>query len=111
MMHLIINEIDSTFNDVFRSMTFQEINTIHTVCEFERNQLITKLAMPVQNCRHWILDFFLRVNRTIFLYDKGFTAWLYGYPYIFSPLYKVDRCFDRNPIHFKNTLMYIESLT
>ena len=30
-------------------MIVQELNTLHTVCELERNQLLTKLAMSVQN--------------------------------------------------------------
>ena len=28
-----------------------------------------------------------------------------------SPLYKADRCFDRIPIHFKDTLMYVDPIT
>ena len=42
-------KIDYTINHVFRSMTVQEFNTLHTVCELERNQLLTILAMSVQN--------------------------------------------------------------
>ena len=30
---------------------------------------------------------------------------------IFSPLYNLDRCFDRIPIHFKDTLMYVDPIT
>ena len=30
-------------------MTVQEISTLHTVCELERNQLLTTLAMSIQN--------------------------------------------------------------
>ena len=30
---------------------------------------------------------------------------------IFSLLKKADRCFDRIPIHFKNTLMYVDHIT
>ena len=30
-------------------MTVQELNTLHTICELERNQLLTILAMSVQN--------------------------------------------------------------
>ena len=40
----INTKIDYTFNHVFRSMTVQELNTLHTICELERNQLLTKLA-------------------------------------------------------------------
>ena len=42
-------KIDFTINHVFKSMTVQELNTLHTVCELERTQLLTILAMSVKN--------------------------------------------------------------
>ena len=45
----INTKIDYTINHVFRSMTVQEINTLHTICELKRNQFLTILAMSVQN--------------------------------------------------------------
>ena len=45
----INTKIDYTINHVFRSMTVQELYILHTVCELERNQLLTILAMSVQN--------------------------------------------------------------
>ena len=33
----IYTKIDYNINHVFRSMTVQELNTLHTVCELERN--------------------------------------------------------------------------
>ena len=41
----IITKIDYTINHVFRSMTVQELFTLHTMSELERNQLLTLLAM------------------------------------------------------------------
>ena len=49
-------KFDYFINHVFRSMTIQELNTLHTVCELERNQLVTILAMSVQNLN--LLSFF-----------------------------------------------------
>ena len=46
-------------------MTVQELNTLHTPCELERNQLLTKLAMSVQNPQ--LAGFFLTGNRSNFL--------------------------------------------
>ena len=43
----INTKIDFTINHVFISMTVQEINTLHTVCELERTQLLTISAMSV----------------------------------------------------------------
>ena len=105
----INTKIDNTTNHVFRSMTIQELNTLHTVCDLERNQLLTILAMSVQNPQ--LAGFFLTGNRSNFLYVEGSTAWLYDCPHFLSPLYKADRCFDRIPIHLKDTLMYVDPIT
>ena len=105
----INTKIDYTINHVFRSMTVQELNTLHTIYELERNQLLTILAMSVQNPQ--LAGFLLTSNRSNFLYVEGSTAWLYDCPPFLSPLYKADRCFDRRPIHFKDTLMYVDPIT
>ena len=98
-----------TNNHVFRSMIVQELNTLHTECELERNQLLTILAMSVQNPQ--LAGFLLTGNRSNFLYVEGSTAWLYDCPQFLSPLYIFDRCFDRIPIHFKDTLMNVDPIT
>ena len=105
----INTKIDYTINHVFRSMTVQELNTLHTICELERNQLLTILAMSVQNPQ--LAGFLLTGNRSNFLYIEGSTAWLYDCPHFLSPLYKADKCFDRIPIHFKDNLMYVDPIT
>ena len=105
----INTKIDYTINHVFRSMTVQELNTLHTICELERNQLLTILAMSVQNPQ--LAGFLLTRNRSKFLYVEGSTAWLYDCPHFLSPLYKADRCFDCIPIHFKDTYMYVDPIT
>ena len=102
-------KIDYTINHVFRSMTVQELNTFHTICELERNQLLTILAMSIQNPQ--LVGFLLTGNRSNFLYVEGSTAWLYDCPHFLSPLYKADQCIDRIPIHFKDTLMYVDPIT
>ena len=73
----INTKIDYTINHVFRSMTVQELNTLHTKCELERNQLLTKLALSVQNPQ--LAGFLLTGNRS----NEGFTAWLYDCPHFF----------------------------
>ena len=45
----INTNVGYTINHVFRSMTVQELNTLQTVCALERNQLLTILALSVQN--------------------------------------------------------------
>ena len=79
----INTKTDYTINHVFRSMTVQELNNLPTVCELERNQLLTILAMSVQNPQ--LAGFLLTGNRSIFLYVEGSTAWLYDYPHFLSP--------------------------
>ena len=56
-------------------MTVQELNTFHTICELESNQLLTILAMSVQNLQ--LAGFLSTGNRSIFLYVEGSTPWLY----------------------------------
>ena len=105
----INTKIDYTKNLVFRSITVQELKILHTVCELERNQLLTILAMSVQNPR--IAGVVETGNRSNFLYVEASTAWLYDCPHFLSPLYQADRCFDRIPINFKDTLMYVDPIT
>ena len=68
----IRTKIDSTINHVFKSMTVQELNTLHTVCELERTQLVTILAMSVKNPQ--LAGFLLSGNCSNFLYVEGSTA-------------------------------------
>ena len=79
-------KIDYTINHVFHSMTVQELNTLHTICELERNQLPTILAMSVHNPQ--LAGFLLTGNRSNFLYVEGSTAWLYDCPHFLSAFYK-----------------------
>ena len=65
--------------------------------------------MSVQNPQ--LAGFLSTGNRSNFLYVEGSTTWLYDCPHFLSPLYKADRCFDRIPIHFKDTLMYVDHIT
>ena len=98
-------KIDYTITHVVRSTTVQELNTLHKICELERNQRLTILAMSVQN--HQIAGFLLTGNRSNFLYVEGSTAWLYDCPHFSSPSYKADRCFDRIPILYKDILPHV----
>ena len=66
-------KIDFTINHVFKSMTVQELNTLHRVCELERTQLLTILAMSVKNPQ--LAGFLLTGNRSNFLYVEESTAW------------------------------------
>ena len=102
-------KIDYTINHDFRSMTVQDLNTLNTICEQERNQLLTIPAMSVQNPQ--LAGFLLTANRSNFLYVEGSTAWLYDCQHFLAHFYNADRCFDRIPIHFKVTLMYVDPIT
>ena len=65
---------DYHINYIFWSMTAQTFYDLHTICEFERSQLLTILAMSVQNPQ---LDGFLLIgNRSKLLHVEGSTAWL-----------------------------------
>ena len=90
-------------------MTVQELKTLHSVCELERTQLLTILAISVKNTQ--LAGFLLTGNRSNFLYVEGSTAWLYDCPQFISPLYKADKCFDGIPIHYGETIMYVDPIT
>ena len=105
----INTKIDFTKYHVFKSMTVQELNTLHTVRELERTQLLTILAMSVKNPQ--LAGLLLTGNHSNFLYVEGSTAWLYGCPHFISPLYKADKCFGRIPIHYRETIMYLDPIT
>ena len=90
-------------------MTVQELNTLHTICELERTQLLTIIAMLIKNPQ--LAVFLLTGNRSYFLYVELSTAWLYDCPHFISPLYKSDKCFDRIPIHYGGTIMYVDPIT
>ena len=51
----INKQIDYTINQVFRSMTVQELNTLHAVCELEQNQHLTTLQCQYKTLN--MLDF------------------------------------------------------
>ena len=70
----INTKIDYTINHVFRSITVQELNTLHTICELELNQFLTILTISIQNPQ--LAGFLLTGNRSNFLYVEGSTAWL-----------------------------------
>ena len=90
-------------------MTAQEPNTLHTICELERKQPLTILAMSLQNSQ--LAGFLLTGNRSNFLYVEGSTAWLSDCPHFLSPVYKADRCLDRIPINYEDTLMSVDPIT
>ena len=90
-------------------MTVQELNTHHRVCELERTQMLTILAMSVKNPQ--LAGFHLTGNRSNVLFVEGPTAWLYDCPHCISPLYRADKCFDRIPKHYRETIVYVDPIT
>ena len=105
----INTKLDYSKNHVFKSMSVAELNTLHTICEVERTQLFPILAMSVKNPQ--LAGFLLTQNRSNFLYVKGSTAWLYDCPHHLSPLYIADQCYDKIPVNYLDTVMYVDPST
>ena len=105
----INTKIDYSINHVFKSMSVAELNPLHTICEVERTQLLTILAMSVKNPQ--LAGFLLTQNRSNFLYVEGSTAWLYDCPHHLSPLYIADQCHDKIPVNYLDTVMYVDPIT
>ena len=105
----IHTEFDYSINHVFKSMCVAELNTLQTICEVERTQLLTILAMSVKNPQ--LAGFLLTQNRSNFLYVEGSTAWLYDCPHHLSPLYIADQCYDNIPVNYLDTVIYVDPIT
>ena len=90
-------------------MSVAELNTLHTICEVERTQVLTILAMSVKN-QH-LAGFLLTQKRSNFLYIEGSTAWLYDCPHHLSPLYIAEQCYDKIPVNYLDTVMYVDPIT
>ena len=66
-------------------MSVQELITLHTVCDLERTQLLTSLAMSEKNPQ--LAGFLITGNRSNFLYVEGsthcfMTAFIFYHLYI-----------------------------
>ena len=77
-------KFDYTVNHVFRYMTVQERNTLHSPRELEINQLLT-ILYKIRN----LLEFFYQDIVVIFNVE-GSTPWFCDCPNFLSPLYKTD---------------------
>ena len=60
----IKTKIDFSVNHVFISMSIPELNTIHHICELEPTQLLTIIAMSVENPQ--LAAYLLTGNRSKF---------------------------------------------
>ena len=90
-------------------MTVSDLNTLQTVCELERTQLLTILTMSFKTLQ--LAAFLLTQSRSNFLYVEGSTAWLYDCPHHISPLYIAEKCYDEIPINYLSTVKYVEPIT
>ena len=62
--------------------------------------------LPKLTQNPWYVGFLLTANRINLLYIKGSTAWFYDLSHQLSPLYIIDRCFDKVPKNQKNSVGY-----
>ena len=104
----INTKIDFSINHVVKSMSVAELNTLHTICEVERTQLISILAKSVKNPQ--LAGFLPTQNFSKFLYVVGSTAWLYDCPHHLS-LYIAEQCYDKITVNYLDTVMYVDPIT
>ena len=90
-------------------MSFRELNTLHHICELERTQLLTLLAMSVENPK--IAGYLSTGNRSEFLYVEGSKAKLYDISQIVSTLYETDKGFDCILKTYQDSVTYIDPIT
>ena len=65
--------------------------------------------MSVKNPQ--LAGFLLTQNRSNFLYVGGSTAWLYECPNHLSPLYIAEQCYDKIPVNYFDTELYVDPIT
>ena len=58
-----------------------------------------------------LASYLLTGNRSNLFYVQVSTIWLCKYPQFLSPLYEVDKCFDRAPINLRDPIMCIDPIT
>ena len=85
------------------------VHTTHIICEVERFQLSTILAMCMKHPQ--LAGFLLTQNRSSFPYVERSTAWLYDCPYHLTPIYIVEQCYDKIAVNCLETVMYIDPIT
>ena len=102
----IKTKIEYSIDYVFKSMTIQEPNTLHHICELGREPLLSILDMSVQNLDS--VGDILTWNRGKILYVEGSNAWLNDCRHFLWPPYELDRCLDCRPINFEDNVMYID---
>ena len=85
------------------------MNTLYTIYEVERNQLLIILAMSVKNPQ--LAGFLLTQNRSNLCYVEGSTAWLFDCPHHLSPLYVAEECYDKIPVSSLDTVLYNDPIT
>ena len=90
-------------------MSVADLNTLHTICEVERSQRLIILAMSVKKPR--LAGFILTQNWGNFLYVEGSTAWLYDCPHHISPSYIAEHGYDKIPVRYLDTVMYVDPIT
>ena len=102
-------EIFFSFSFVCKSLTNQELDTLHHVSEQERTQWLTVSALCVQKPQ--LAGYLLTGNRSNFFYVEGSTASLYDCPQFFSTFFEAAKYFDRLPVYHQDTVMYIAPIT
>ena len=77
----INTKIDLVINQVYETMTSPELNTLTQLCELERTQILTILAIAQTN--PYMAGYLLTGNRSNFVHEEGSSHWLYDCKSIF----------------------------
>ena len=91
-----------------KSVTIQELNIIHHICELERTQLITIIALAFQN--HDFAGYVSTGIRSKFLYVEDTTACLKDCPHFFPSRYEFDKGYFCIPKKYQENVMYIDPI-
>ena len=106
--HLTL-KIDYVVQQLMNRLRSSEYTLIQRICDVERTQLLIILAIAVQNSE--LAGYLLTHNRSNFIVTDGSIAYMYSCPEQRSPLQSVSRCYNRIPVYYKNSIMYVDPVT
>ena len=92
-------------------MSSTELETLHQLCELERNQILQSLALAVLKIPY--AGYLLSGNRSKFIDYEGNKLWYYTFTKKVSSLdvFEDERCFKRIPMFYKNKVVFVDTLS
>lgn len=90
-------------------LRISEISLLKSMCELERTQILTILALAVQNAQ--LAGYLLTGKRSNYVTTDGAIAYLYTCTERRSPFIEQKTCYDRIPISYMEETWFVDPIT